>query len=130
MPNGNAAEWFVDRHTTTGAGSRLAFQDPWRSLTYANLAAATGQFAGALRSAGIAAERRIVLLLQDTIDFPIAFWGAIRAGVIPVPINTLLTPETVGYILRDSRTGAVGVYAAVGFEELQRSTVWQRPLTG
>ena len=40
-----------------------------------------------------------MLLLQDTIDFPIAFWGALRAGVVPVPINTLLTPDTVAYIL-------------------------------
>ncbi len=53
----------------------------------------------------------MVLLLQDTIDFPIAFWGAIRAGVVPVPINTLLTHEMVGYILEDSRADAVVISA-------------------
>jgi benzoate-CoA ligase family protein len=50
-----------------------------------------------------------VLLLQDTIDFPIAFWGTMRAGAVPVPINTLLTADTVSYILEDSRAEAVVV---------------------
>jgi len=118
MAEGNAVDWFVDRHTRHDGGMRVAFQDPWRSLTYAELEIATRRFAGALQTAGIGRERRIVLLLQDTIDFPIAFWGALRAGIVPVPINTLLTPETVGYILRDSRSGAVvisaGLTAALG----------------
>ena len=60
---------------------------------------------------GIAREQRVVLLLLDTIDFPIAFWGAIRAGVVPVPINTLLTHEMVGYILADSRASALVISA-------------------
>ena len=51
------------------------------------------------------------LLLLDTVDFPIAFWGAIRAGVVPVPINTLLTHEVVGYILADSRADALVISA-------------------
>ena len=54
-----------------------------------------------------------MLLLQDTVDFPIAFWGCLRAGVIPVPINTLLTAETVSYILSDSRAEAVVISAGV-----------------
>jgi 4-hydroxybenzoate-CoA ligase len=107
MVSGNAVEWFVDRHLQEGNGERLAFRDPWRSLTYAELATATAQFAGALLSAGIGREQRVVLLLQDTIDFPIAFWGTMRAGAVPVPINTLLTPETVSYILADCRTDTV-----------------------
>jgi 4-hydroxybenzoate-CoA ligase len=111
MANHNAVDWFVDRHPRDGGGGRVAFQDPWRSLTYAALETATRQFAGALHAAGIGREQRIVLLLQDTIDFPIAFWGAIRAGVVPVPINTLLTPDTVAYILKDCRTNAVVISA-------------------
>ena len=59
----------------------------------------------------MARERRIALLLLDTVDFPIAFWGALRAGVVPVPINTLLTHEMVGYILADSRADAVVISA-------------------
>ena len=108
---GNAVDWFLDRHLREGHGDAAAFLDPWRTLTYAGLAADTHRFAGALRAAGIGRERRIALLLLDTVDFPIAFWGALRAGVVPVPINTLLTHEVVGYILADSRAEAIVISA-------------------
>src|SRR6266478_703218 len=107
--NGNAVDYFIDRHLREGRGDRLAVVDPWRSLTYAELAEATAEFAAGLRAAGIERERRIALLMLDTVDFPIAFWGALRAGVIPVPINTLLPADITGYILEDSRAAAVFV---------------------
>src|SRR5260370_61290 len=109
--NGNAVDYFVDRHLREGRGDRLAFVDPWRSLTYAELAAASVRFAAGLRAAGIERERRIALLMLDTIDFPIAFWGALRAGIVPVPINTLLPADITGYILEDSRAAALVVSA-------------------
>jgi benzoate-CoA ligase family protein len=105
--NGNAIDYFVDRHLREGRGDRLAFADPWRRLTYSELAAESVRFAAGLREAGIGRERRIALVMLDTIDFPIAFWGALRAGVVPVPINTLLPPEITGYILKDSRAAAL-----------------------
>jgi 4-hydroxybenzoate-CoA ligase len=108
---GNAVEYFVDRHVREGRGEATAFRDSWRSLSYAGLTESTRRFAGALRSVGVARERRIGLLLLDTIDFPIAFWGALRAGVVPVPINTLLTHEMVGYILADSRADGLVISA-------------------
>lgn len=113
MQNGNAVCWFVDRHVLEGNGARLAFRDPWRSLTYGDLATQSARFASGLLGAGVRQEHRVVLLLQDTIDFPIAFWGAMRAGAIPVPINTLLTPDTVGYILADSRADTVVLSAGL-----------------
>src|SRR5579864_1231353 len=113
MPSGtgNAVEYFVDRHISEGRGASLMCRDPWRSLSYGELGGSTRRFAAALRRAGIAREQRVVLLLLDTIDFPVAFWGAIRAGVVPVPINTLLTHEMVGYILADSRAAALVISA-------------------
>ncbi len=115
--DGNAVDWFLDRHLREGRGDRIAFSDPWRSLTYAELARDSARFAGALAQAGIGREQRIALIMLDTVDFPIAFWGALRAGAVPVPINTLLTPETTEYIVRDSRAAAVvvsdGLAAAV-----------------
>jgi len=109
--NGNAVDYFVDRHVREGRGERLAFVDPWRSLTYGELAAASARFAAGLRAAGIERERRIALVMLDTVDFPVAFWGAIRAGIVPVPINTLLPPDITGYILKDSRAAALFVSA-------------------
>jgi 4-hydroxybenzoate-CoA ligase len=113
MQSGNAVDWFVDRHRSDGNGARLAFRDPWRSLTYGELAIETSRFAGALLHAGIGREQRVVLLLQDSVDFPIAFWGTMRAGAVPVPINTLLTPDAVTYILEDCRAAAVVMSAAL-----------------
>src|SRR5271170_6460679 len=110
-PAGNAADYFIDRHLREGHGDRLAFADPWRSLTYAELAAGSARFAAGLRAAGIERERRIALVMLDTVDLPIAFWGALRAGIVPVPINTLLPAEITGYILGDSRAAALVVSA-------------------
>ncbi len=112
MPsNGNAALFFVDRHVAAGRGGRLAFVDPARRLTYAELHAESARFAAGLTAEGIGRERRVALLMLDTVDFPIAFWGAIRAGVVPVPVNTLLTPDQIAYILADSRAEALIVSA-------------------
>jgi benzoate-CoA ligase family protein len=109
--NGNAVDYFLDRHLREGRGDRLAFVDPWRSLTYAELAAGSARFAAGLRAVGIERERRIALVMLDTIDFPIAFWGALRAGVVPVPINTLLPADITGYILGNSRAAGLVVSA-------------------
>ncbi len=104
---GNAVTWFLDRHLAEGRGAATAFTDPARRLTYAALAEASARFAGGLAASGIGRERRMLMLMLDTVDFPIAFWGAIRAGVVPVPVNTLLTAEQVAYMLEDSRAEAL-----------------------
>ena len=87
--SGNVVAWFLDRHVAQGRGPHPAFIDPQRTLTYAQLAEASARFAGGLAAAGIGRERRLLMLMQDTVDFPIAFWGAIRAGVVPVPVIPL-----------------------------------------
>jgi len=109
----NAAGWLLDRHIEAGRDSAIAFVDPTRTLTYGHLATASARFAGGLRAAGIAREQRVALLLLDTCDFPIAFFGCLRAGVVPVPINTLLPAEQVAYILADMRAAAVVVSPAL-----------------
>ncbi len=109
--NGNAAEFFVDRHIREGRGERIAFLDPWRSLSYAGLHDASARFADTLGRAGIGRERRLALAMFDSVDFPIAFWGALRAGVVPVPVNTLLPPDQLAYILADSRAEGLVVSA-------------------
>jgi 4-hydroxybenzoate-CoA ligase len=109
--NGNAVEWFIDRHVRNGRGERIAMADPARTLTYTGLQTATARFAGALAQVGIAREHRVALVLLDSIDFPIAFWGSLRAGVVPIPINTLLPHDQVGYILADARAEAVVISA-------------------
>ncbi|MGG5818956.1 benzoate-CoA ligase family protein [Falsiroseomonas sp. HW251] len=107
----NAVTWFLDRHIDEGRGDAPAFADPHRSVTYAGLAEGSARVAGGLGASGIDRERRLAMLMLDTVDFPALFWGAIRAGVVPIPINTLLPAEQVAYILQDSRAEALAVSA-------------------
>lgn len=80
-------------------------------MTYQELSVQTALFAGALRRAGVRREARLALILLDAIEFPVAFWGALRAGVVPVPVNTMLPAEQVRYILEDCRAEAVVIAA-------------------
>ena len=52
-------------------------------------------------------QRRIALIMLDTVDMPAVFWGAIKAGVVPIPMNTLLAPDALAYMIEDSRSEAV-----------------------
>ncbi|MEO1193169.1 MAG: benzoate-CoA ligase family protein [Pseudomonadota bacterium] len=99
----NAASDFIDRHLDEGRGGKPAFIDAEGSHSYADLAAAVSACASAWAGLGLRQESRVALCLLDSIDFPICFWGAIKAGVVPVALNTLLTTETYHYILKDCR---------------------------
>lgn len=92
---------------------KLAYIDDQRSLTYSQLNQRIAQFAGLLQKLGIRREERILLLMHDTVDWPVVFLGALHAGVIPVAVNTLLTPDDYAYMLAHSRCQAVFVSAAV-----------------
>jgi len=107
----NAAADFVDANVAHGLGHKTAFLDGTRALTYGDLQAATCRFANALAGLGLRQETRIALVMLDTVDFPVAFWGAIRAGIIPIPLNTLLNAEQYAYMLADSRAEALIVSA-------------------
>lgn len=99
----NAATDLIDRHLTAGRGAKPAFIDDRATLTYAQLAERVDRTANALRALGIEPESRILLCMLDTIDFPVTFLGAIKAGIVPVPVNTLLTAADYDFMLRDSR---------------------------
>ncbi len=103
----NAVADFVDAPVARGRGGKIAFVDADRSLSYGELQARTCQFAAALNSLGLRPEERLALLLHDTVDFPVAFWGGVRAGIVVLPLNTLLTAEQYAYILGDSRAAAI-----------------------
>lgn len=107
----NAAIDFVDRNVEAGRGDKLAFIDPRRSLTYGDLLDGCGRMAGLLSELGLHQESRVAMLMLDTVDFPVVFLGSIRAGVVPIPINTLLPTEQYEYILADCRAQALFVSA-------------------
>ncbi|HVR94932.1 MAG TPA: benzoate-CoA ligase family protein [Casimicrobiaceae bacterium] len=107
----NAALDLVERNLLAGRGERIAFIDDANRYTYRELAERVNRCANAWRRLGMRMEDRVVLLLHDTIDFPVAFLGAIKAGVVPIPCNTLLTAAEYEYLISDSRARAVIVSA-------------------
>jgi benzoate-CoA ligase family protein len=109
----NAAVDMIDRNVAEGRGDKLALIDPRTRLTYAGLREQADRFANALPRLGIGRERRIALIMLDTVALPAAFWGAIKAGVVPIPINTLLPAETWAYMIEDSRAAAVVISDAL-----------------
>ncbi|MCA2013292.1 benzoate-CoA ligase family protein [Cereibacter sphaeroides] len=110
--NENAAVYFVDRHVTEGRGAKTAFREAdgaQRSLTYAELADQSARFGGALERHGVRREERIAMVVRDQLEFPVVFWGALKAGAIPVPLNTLLSASVYEAILNDSRASILVV---------------------
>src|SRR5579862_2378672 len=83
----NAVTDLLDAQVARGLGAKVAFVDSDRSLSYGELQARTCRFASALKNLGLHPEERLSLLLYDTVDFPVAFWGAVRAGVVVLPLN-------------------------------------------
>ena len=114
----NAVSDFVDANVARGLGNKIAFIDPDRSLTYDGLQARSNRFANALHELGVEHEQRVALLLNDTVDYPVAFWGTIRAGSVAVPLNTYLPIPQYTYILADCRATALVVAAPLA------QTIW------
>ena len=105
----NFAAAVLERNLNAGRAGKAAYVDPRGTWTYGQLAERVTRFANVLRSLGVRREERILLALLDTIDWPTAFLGAIKAGVVPTPVNTLMTEEDYGFMLADSRAGVLVV---------------------
>src|SRR5258706_4319944 len=110
----NAVADFVDENVARGLGDKVALMDSTRSLTYAQLQELSYRFAAGLAVLGLRAENRLMLVAHDTVDYPVAFWGAIRGRIVPVPGNTLLTAEQYAYLFgrRRAAGGSLGGLAA------------------
>ena len=99
----NAASYFVDRHLHEDRGENVAFIDDQGTYTYTELAEQVNRVANALKDLGLRQEARIAMAVLDGIEFPAVFWGAIKAGIIPMCLNTLLTTAHYRYILGHGR---------------------------
>src|SRR5436190_2753137 len=113
MSTYNAVTWLLDRNVDEGRGEKLAFTDTVAELSYGELQRQSRRAANMLRHLGVRREERVAMIMLDTVDFPIVFLGAIRAGIVPVPLNTLLTTDQYAYVLADSRARVLFVSEAL-----------------
>src|SRR6266513_5687191 len=102
----NAAHDLIERNLQAGRTDKVAYIDDRGSYTYGELAERVNRCANALVDLGVRPEERMMLCLHDTIDFPTAFLGCIKAGIVPIAVNTLLTANDYRYMLGDSRARA------------------------
>jgi benzoate-CoA ligase len=116
----NFAADVIERNLKAGRTNKPAYIDPAGSYTYGQLADRVARFAAALRSLGVRREERVLICLLDTIDWPVAFLGCIKAGIVAVPVNTLMTEDDYRFMLADSRARVLVVSEALypRFEKL------------
>jgi benzoate-CoA ligase len=105
----NAAVDLIGRNLASGRGGKVAYIDDTGPCTYAQLAERVDRAANALVAMGIRREDRIAIAMVDSVDWAALFLGAIKAGIVPVALNTLLTPADYEYQIKDSRAKAVFV---------------------
>jgi benzoate-CoA ligase len=99
----NAASYFVDRNLEQGrAGSPAIFCGD-RQVSYGELAENVNRTGNALLQLGVQMEQRVLLVLLDGPEFAYAFFGAMKIGAVPVPVNTMLKPQDYEHFLADSR---------------------------
>ena len=108
---GNAACYFVDRHVAEGRAGKVAFVQGGRAMSYGELATETGRMVDFYVRQGIGRESRAAMLVLDCLEFPVIFWGSLKAGVVPVCLNTLLSTEQYRFILDDCRARVLFVSA-------------------
>jgi benzoate-CoA ligase len=108
----NAAVDLVERNLAS-RGSKLAYVDDAGQYSFAELSERVNRFGSGLLSLGLAMEDRVLIAMHDGIDWPVAFLGAIKAGIVPIAVNTLLTTKDYEYMLGDSRAQALLVSQAL-----------------
>jgi len=99
----NVATQFVDRHVAEERGDSVAFHCEDRALTYRQVQELANRTGNALRDLGVEMEHRVLMLCLDAAEFIGTFWGAIKIGAVPIPVNTLLRARDYLYVLEDSR---------------------------
>ena len=111
----NAASWYIDRHVAEGRGGKVAIEQAGnqagnqagKTVTYAELAEGVGEAGHVLLGLGLAPGDRLLMVVKDCPEFFFYFWGAIKAGIVPVPVSYLMRARDLGFIIADSQCRAV-----------------------
>lgn len=97
----NASRILFD-NLSKGRGEKLALTGPAGTRSYAELCAEACRWGNGLQSLGLRRGDRVLMFLDDTPAYPAAFFGAVRAGLVPLLINTLTPPDLLQFYLSDS----------------------------
>jgi len=103
----NVAVPFIDRHLPEGRGPKVAIRSAAGDVSYAELAERVNRCGNALQGLGVRRGDRLLMVVKDCAEFFYAFWGAIKAGVVPVPLNTMLRADDYRFIIEDSQCAAL-----------------------
>ena len=116
----NFAADILRSNLAAGRANKTAYIDGRGTLTYGQLADRVARFGAALRGLGVRREERVLMAMLDTADWPVAFLGCLKAGIIAVPVNTLLTETDYRFMLANSRAKCLVVSEALfpKFEKL------------
>ena len=109
----NAATAFLERNLAEGRGAKTAIYYEGQSYSYAQIAELANRVGNGLLDLGLDMEQRVALLLLDSPQLAASFFGAIKIGAVPIPLNTLLRPHDYLYMLNDSRARVLLVHAAL-----------------
>jgi benzoate-CoA ligase family protein len=100
----NATTYFIDRHVDEGRADSIAIECGDDRISYRGLQETVNRFGSALKDElGVRPEERVLLLTLDGPEMVSAFFGAIKIGAVPVPLNTAWTSADYDYVLRDAR---------------------------
>lgn len=105
----NAAVRFVDRHVESGIADQVAFFHEDGETTYRVLYEDVNRFGNLLKALGVHMEQRVLMVCFDSPEFVTTFFGAIKIGAVPVPVNTMLPSSDYEYILQDCRARVIVV---------------------
>ncbi len=97
----NASRILFD-NLSKGRGDRLALTGPLGTRSYAELCAEASRWGHGFKSLGLKRGDRVLMFLDDTPAYPAAFFGAVRAGFVPLLINTLTPADLLQFYLSDS----------------------------
>lgn len=110
-PRFNVAVPFIDRHVGEGRGDKVAIRTEEGDWTYRRLAAEVARAGNLLLSLGLRPRDRLLMVVRDCPEFIALFYGAIKAGIVPIAVNTLLRPQDYTFLIGDCECAAL-VYSA------------------
>jgi len=98
----NCAVSYIDRHLDEGRAAKVFMRSVTEEVTYGELAENVNRCGNALKGLGLDAGERVLMMIKDSAEFYYVFFGAIKAGIVPVPLNTLLKAKDYQFMIEDS----------------------------